>query len=208
MTTNKLHGFGRRAALAKVFEAYPQVCRGFASRAGLGHMGEKTEEREHAATRLLNRPDFTYRVQTVLAGLFAAKLLATRVKMEEENGGDTAPLATFSLGVANRLADLTATQLDGFDLQGPELPAKALQAFQAEMATVVFDSLAVDAELDTFEEADFWGDVFRALSDTDASGAIVRGLSHVILDRLDELRHALRVTAGGHVLDLAPAHVQ
>jgi hypothetical protein len=206
-TTNNIPGLGRRVALAKVFEAYPQVCRGFASRAGVGHAGEKTEEREHAANRLLNRPDFTWRATQVLAARFAVRLLVTRAAMEEENGGDAAALETFSRGLQNRLVELAEKSLDGFKLQGAAIPGKALQAFEEEMANVVFDSLAVDAESDTFEESNFWADVFRALGDTDGSGAIVHGLSAVVLDRLDELRHAFRITAGDHVLDLAPANL-
>lgn len=201
-TTNNL---GRRIAFRGAFHAYPAVLRGFAKSAGLGHAGEKTADREEAAHTLLNSPTWPIPVLVVLPGIFALQLLATRARMEKENGGDPAELENYVKRANFRLLDLAGRELRGFDLQAADVHAKALRAFQEQMASIVFDSLAVDAQSRLFDEPGFWADVFRSLGDTDASGAIVRGLSAVVLDRLDELRHALRVTEGGHVLDLQAA---
>jgi hypothetical protein len=190
----------RRMVFARQFQDYPVVLRGFARGAGLGYPGEKTIEREQAAARQLASPHFVHRVSGAVAGQFAIRLIATRASMEpsspEYGLRDFARLEMLP-GLMTVLDDL-----DGFSIQGTPEALKAIDAVHSSMAATVFDALAVEALADDFDEAAFWPDVFRGLADTDDTGALVRSLSPVILDRLDRLRHVFRTMTGGHALDL------
>jgi hypothetical protein len=192
----------RRMIFARQFQDYPVLLRGFARGCGLGYSGEKTVEREQAAARQLASPAFVGRVCAFVAGQFAVQVIRTRAQMEiETEGQGAARLCLFGSDMVGGL-DQLAADLDGFSIQASAAAEKALRAVHSSMASTIFDALAIEAQADDFDEAAFWPDVFRGLADTDDQLAVLRGLSPVILDRLDQLRHVFRAMNGGHALDL------
>jgi hypothetical protein len=191
----------RRLEFARAFHDYPMVLRGLAREAGLGYPGEKTVEREQAAARQLASPAFVGRVGAFLSAQFAVQVIRTRARMEAATGGDSRPLEAFAAEMVEGLAGVMA-ELDGFSIQARPGAEKALVAVHSAMASTIFDALMVEAQADDFDEGAFWPDVFRGLADTDDRLAVLRGLTPVILDRLDQLRHVFRAMTGGHALDL------
>lgn len=191
----------RRIEFARAFKDYPILLKGFASGVGLGYSGEKTEEREHAAARQLASPYFVDRVMRFTVGQFAVRLIRTRAQMEAELDGDAAELVLFGSDMISGL-DQLAAELDGFSVQASAQAEKAIRAVHESMAATIFEALTVEAQAPGFDEAAFWCDVFRGLADADPGSVLVRGLSPVILDRLDQLRQVIRRMNGQHVLDL------
>jgi hypothetical protein len=194
----------RRLEFARAFKDYPILLKGFASSVGLGYPGERTQEREEAAARQLASPFFAGRVMRFVVAQFAVQVIRTRATMEPSS-------PDYGLNDFARLEMVPGLikhieELDGFSVQASPAAEKAIRAVHESMAAAIFDALAVEAQVPDFDEADFWPDVFRGLADADPAGILVRGLSPVILDRLDRLRHVFRALAGGHVLDLNSVH--
>lgn len=193
----------RRSAFAAVFNEWPGILGGFSRNVGLGKAGEKTLEADEAAHKLISSGHLPGLAFQCLVGQFAVQLIRTRVQMEVEAEGEPAPLALFGAECLARLEALHDRNLKGFSLQHSNRAAKALGSYNTELAHIIFQSLALDAQRPDFDEGDFWADVFRGIADSDRNGVLLaQALSLVVLDHMDQLRHVFRIMNGGHALNL------
>lgn len=195
-------GPGRRIAFANKFSALPDVYRGFSKESGLQHVENSHQVQVHA-TRLMARPDFVYRTMRCLAAQFCYRVLASRALLERDAFGP-GPLDTFQADALRRFQIMHARELEGFSLVGSKANADALNAYEVQVVSTMFSSLAFEAGLPDFDELQFWRGAFLGLTDTDSTGSLARGFGDVFLDHSAEYGQALAEAMSTATLAPAP----
>ena len=191
---------GRRKAIARLTKNYSSILAHIMAKSMLDDGGH-VDENDLPMVRPLDRTESRHGA-VANAAIFFAGLMNARMRMEPlPDDGCEFGLYGFAYRAAVRAKRYHAENLGTYRILINGRYKRDLQGVELAYSGQIFAALRIEAVNDpSFDEAEFWADVFRGFSDSDPSGVVLRAAGLVLLDHLPQFRDALAAHTHGAAL--------